>query len=351
MKTNRTESATADVAENLLAQAAELRASDLHLEPRGEGTAVRVRVDGELRQLRVLPRELGDRVTARLKALAGMDLTDRKTPQDGRFSRDQTDVRVSTLPTLRGEALTARLLNGDARPHGAEALGFFGEALSLYDRMLRLESGLVLIVGPSGSGKSTTLYEMLSTLSGASRSVVTLEDPVEYTMDGVSQVPVNGLAGVRFADGMRAVLRQDPDVVAVGEVRDAESARAVHRAAITGRPVFATVHARNAGTLPGRMNDLAVSPGMLAESLRGLIVQRLVRRTCPACGGNGCDACGGSGFRGRVGAFGCALLADGESASPARLREADEMLAENCGALAAQGITTEEEADRVRRSV
>ena len=350
MKTTRTESA-ADVANELLSLAAELRASDLHLEPRDGETAVRVRVDGRLRQVRVLPRELGERVTARLKALAGMDLTDRRTPQDGRFSRGRTNVRVSALPTLRGETLTVRLLDGGERPRGAESLGFFGTALELYDRMLRAESGLVLIAGPSGSGKSTTLYEMLSTLSGESCSIVTLEDPVEYAMNGVSQVPVNGLAGVRFADGMRAVLRQDPDIVAVGEIRDAESARAVHRAAITGRPVFATVHARNAETLPDRMNDLAVSPGMLTESLRGPVVQRLVRRTCTACGGNGCDNCGGSGYRGRIGAFGCALFADGESAFPARLREADEMLADNCRALAAQGVTTEEEADRARRSV
>ncbi len=353
MKTNRTDGTATSTADELLALALKLRASDLHLEPRDDEMAVRVRVDGQLRQIRTLPRELGERVNARLKVLAGLDLTDRKIPQDGQIALGQTDVRVSTLPTLRGEALVVRLLDRTLRPHGAEALGFSGKALEFHDRMLRMESGLVLIAGPSGSGKSTTLYEMLSILSGESRSVVTLEDPVEYTMSSVSQVPINGLAGLRFADGMRAVLRQDPDVIAVGEIRDAESARAVHRASITGHPVFATVHARNAVSLPGRMNDLAVSPGMLAETLRGVVVQRLVRRVCGGCGGtgDGCEACGGSGFRGRTGAFGCAFFPDGESATPTRLREADEMLAENCRALAVRGITTEEEADRVRSSV
>lgn len=273
--------------DNIIERGITERASDIHIEPQEDGVRVRLRVDGILHEVFSIPKELQQSLTSRVKVMCGMDVTERRVPQDGRaivrLRMREADLRVSTLPTVQGEKIVIRILDRDNKLSTAEELGFYGHNLDLYNRLLRERQGVILLVGPTGSGKSSTLFTMISRLNTEAVNIVTLEDPVEYNVAGVTQVQVNEKTGTTFASGLRSILRQDPDIIAVGEIRDAETADIAMRAAVTGHLVLSTVHANDALSTLDRLDDIGVAPYMQATALRGIISQRLVRRVCPHC--------------------------------------------------------------------
>jgi len=308
------------------------RASDIHLEPKETELSIRMRIDGLMRHILTVPRDLQASVISRLKIMSGMNIAERRIPQDGRFNvrvreRD-IDLRVSTLPTVYGEKIVARLLEKSGNKLSKEAIGLTGADLEKYNEMLHCRSGVLLIVGPTGSGKSTTMYTMIDDLNTEEVNLVTLEDPVEYNIDGVNQVQINEKTGLTFASGLRAILRQDPDIIAVGEIRDGETAEIAMRSAITGHVVLSTIHTNDAVGTIERLQDTGVEPYLIASALRGIISQRLVRRICPDCReaytpeekeledlgipyepgirfyrGAGCPHCYHTGYRGRIAVF------------------------------------------------
>ena len=263
------------------------RASDIHMEPRENELHIRMRIDGLMREILTVPRDLQSSVISRMKIMSGMDIAERRIPQDGRFNvriRDKDiDLRVSTLPTVYGEKIVSRLLDKSGGKLSKEAIGLTGSDLDKYERMLHCRSGVLLIVGPTGSGKSTTMYTMIDDLNTSEVNLVTLEDPVEYNIDGVNQVQINEKTGMTFASGLRAILRQDPDIIAVGEIRDGETAEIAMRSAITGHIVLSTIHTNDAVGTIERLQDIGVEPYLISSALRGIISQRLVRRICPEC--------------------------------------------------------------------
>ena len=308
------------------------RASDIHMEPRETEFSVRMRIDGLLRDILTVPRELQAAVISRVKVMSGLDITERRVPQDGRFNvkvRDKDiDLRVSTLPTVYGEKIVARLLDKSGMRLSRENIGLSGEDMAKYERLIKVKNGVILVVGPTGSGKSTTMYTMIGDMNKRDVNLVTLEDPVEYNIDGVNQVQINEKIGMTFANGLRAILRQDPDVIAVGEIRDGETAEIAMRSAITGHVVLSTIHTSDAlGTIE-RLIDMGVEPYLVASALKGVFSQRLVRRICPNCReayepteeeqrelgleprfgrtfyrGRGCPECFDTGYRGRTAVF------------------------------------------------
>ena len=309
----------------LLGEAVAAGASDLHFQPERGTLRVRQRLDGVLVDLRTLHGRLWPAMVVRLKVMGGLDIADSRTPQEGRFSRlihgRPIEARLSSLPTLHGENLVARLLDRERGVPPLAALGIDERELGALRRIGARPEGMVLVTGPTGSGKTTTLYALLQTLDRDALNVMTLEDPVEYPLSGIRQSAVNEAAGVGFAEGVRALLRQDPDVMLIGEVRDGETARMALRAALTGHRVYATLYAGSAVAAVPRLVELGLSPNLLADNLAGVLAQRLVRRLCDECrqryradgaeseraGGarwlwraRGCDACRGSGYRGRV---------------------------------------------------
>ena len=308
------------------------RASDIHMEPRENEMHIRMRIDGLMREILTVPKDLQSSVISRMKIMSGMDIAERRVPQDGRFNvriRDKDiDLRVSTLPTVYGEKIVSRLLDKSSGKLSKEAIGLAGGDLEKYERMLHCRSGVLLIVGPTGSGKSTTMYTMIDDLNVPEVNLVTLEDPVEYNIDGVNQVQINEKTGMTFASGLRAILRQDPDIIAVGEIRDGETAEIAMRSAITGHVVLSTIHTNDAVGTIERLQDIGVEPYLISSALRGIISQRLVRRICPSCReaydptdkeledlglpsasglkfyrGAGCPNCFHTGYRGRVAVF------------------------------------------------
>ncbi len=273
----------------MLAEAVRAGASDIHVESVDAGLRIRLRLDGVLHDAQLLGRNFQAAVISRLKVLAGLDIAERRLPQDGRtrvrVGARELDIRVSTLPALHGESLVLRLLDGGG---GSETrrlaeLGMDADVLSLFRRMLARSSGLVLVTGPTGSGKTTTLYAALAERSTPGVKVVTVEDPVEYRLDGVVQLPVNPKAGFGFANALRAILRHDPDVILVGEMRDAETAEIAVQAALTGHLVLSTLHTTDASAALPRLVEMGVPPYLLAATLQGVLAQRLVRTVCDAC--------------------------------------------------------------------
>ncbi len=315
----------------LIREAFEERASDIHVESTDEGPVVRFRVDGVLTAATAPPRSIQAAVISRLKLIADLDIAERRAPQDGRirirFDERDLDLRVSTVPTLLGESIVLRLLDHGGGPEGLDALGMPEEVHETFLRVARRSHGIVLATGPTGSGKTTTLYGALQLRDVACEKVITVEDPVEYRLPGVTQVPVNARAGMTFAAGLRSILRQDPDVIMVGEMRDAETARIAVQAAMTGHLVFSTVHTNDAVSAVTRLIDLGIESYMVAATLQGVLAQRLVRRVCGHCCewvdpdeslaeivpavahgqrvrvGTGCALCRHTGFRGRIGIF------------------------------------------------
>ncbi len=271
----------------ILQEAIRSRASDVHVEPYEERLSVRFRIDGSLTEKLSLPARLAAVLVSRVKVMARLDIANKRVPQDGRFSFNlgerQIDVRVSTLPARHGERLVMRILEKDSQGIGLSELGMDAAMLEDFQSMLARPNGIILVTGPTGSGKTTTLYGALSSLNDGTRNVLTVEDPVEYALDGIGQTQVNDKVGMSFAAGLRAILRQDPDVVMVGEIRDPETAEIAVQAALTGHLVLSTVHTNSAVAAIARLRDMGVEPFLLSSTVTALVAQRLVRRLCESC--------------------------------------------------------------------
>jgi len=320
--------------QSLFEDAMQVGASDVHIEPQEDGLQVRVRVDGVLQVQTQADKRIGSALAQRLKLMAGLDISEKRLPQDGRFSvriKDNTiDVRLSTLPTAYGESAVMRLLNQGASMRRLDSIGMPEAMLKRFREVLGRSAGMVLVTGPTGSGKTTTLYAALAEINAAELKVITVEDPIEYRLPGLTQVQVNDKIELTFARVLRSVLRQDPDVVLIGEMRDAETAEIGMRAAITGHLVLSTLHTRDAMSTPFRLLDMGVPPFMVSTSLQAVIAQRLVRMNCKECAaphtptpqeqswldsmleagdtaspkrGMGCSACNGTGYSGRQGVY------------------------------------------------
>ncbi|HEX4561994.1 MAG TPA: ATPase, T2SS/T4P/T4SS family [Gemmatimonadales bacterium] len=316
----------------LIREAHEARASDIHLESTRTGLVARFRVDGVLTNVPSPPKGLQAAVISRVKLLAELDIAERRAPQDGRIrvrlEERELDLRVSTVPTLYGESVVLRLLDSGGRPVVLGELGMAPETLVTFRRLAEHPHGILLATGPTGSGKTTTLYAALGLRQRTAEKIITVEEPVEYHIEGVTQVPVNVKAGMTFAGALRSILRQDPDVLMVGEMRDAETTAIAIQAALTGHLVFSTLHTNDAASALTRLVDLKVQPYLIAATLEGVLAQRLVRKTCPECRerytpdpaavallaqqpigpvrlerGRGCAACRETGYRGRTGIF------------------------------------------------
>ena len=310
----------------MIAQAIEQRASDIHIEPFEKEFRVRFRVDGVLFNQEAPPRELKSAIISRLKLMAKLNIAERRLPQDGRIKIKilgrEVDLRVSTLPTLYGESVVMRLLDRSAGDfYDLRRLGFDDTMLSRMEHFTSLPHGIFLVTGPTGSGKSTTLYSALKRINLPDKKIITIEDPVEYQMDGINQIHVNPQIGLTFASGLRHIVRQDPDVIMVGEIRDRETADVAIRAALTGHLVFSTLHTNDAPSAITRLTDMGVENYLLTSSLVAVLAQRLVRLVCTHCRtssgmvispegerleswrGAGCERCNGSGYIGRMGIF------------------------------------------------
>jgi type IV pilus assembly protein PilB len=371
---------------NIIARALKKGASDIHLEPIGQGLRVRYRIDGLLSEEQVLPKRFQMPLISRFKIISGLDITERRFPQDGRISirlqERAVDFRVSTVPTKHGEKIVVRILTKDSSSFGLDRLITDGPTLKLIRDMIKKPYGIIYVTGPTGSGKTTTLYSALAELHRPEVNVVTVEDPVEYDLSGVTQVQVHADIGLDFARVLRAFLRQDPDIILVGETRDKETAGIAIQAALTGHLVFTTLHTNDAASTFMRLADMNIQPLLISTSLLGVVAQRLVRRICPECKesyvpdravgrylgleegisvykGRGCDRCNLTGYRGRVGIYEVLvaneeikhLIAQGRSAEEIRKKAVAggmRTLKEYSAALLREGLTS---IDEVLRTV
>ena len=305
-RTEQGESGASAVAlvDELLAEGIRAGASDIHVEPEEQAIAVRHRVDGVLRQVRALPRTAASSLVSRVKILSGLDIADRLRPQDGRarvaVAGAVVDLRVSTLPASHGEKIVIRVLDGSAGLRTLDVIGFCERDLGRIRMLLEQREGLVLVTGPTGSGKTTTLYAALREVQQRGVNVVTVEDPIEYRLPGIVQVQVHERAGLTFGAALRSIMRQDPDVILVGEIRDRETAEIAIQASLTGHLVVSTLHTNDSASAVTRLLDIGVAGYQIATALKGVMAQRLVRKSCPGCGAAGCAACEATGYRGRV---------------------------------------------------
>src|SRR5437879_1538208 len=315
----------------ILSGAAKNGASDIHMEPKESHLQVRYRVDGFLREVMKVPKNQSDATISRMKIISGMDIADRRRPQDGRsrlkYEGKRIDLRVSTLPTQFGEKVVIRLLDNKRAQVTMEQLGLTAENKHAFQLMLSRPQGMVLVTGPTGSGKTSTLYSALNWVKSPTKNIITVEDPIEYQLEGINQVQINPKAGVTFAAGLRSILRQDPNIILVGEIRDKETASIALEAAQTGHLLLSTLHTNDAPSTISRLLDLGIEPFFVASALAGILAQRLVRRPCPSCcvpqapcadsiekaggasrlpanarwlAGRGCEECGQSGSKGRI---------------------------------------------------
>lgn len=317
----------------ILFEAVQQEASDIHVQAQEDRMLVRMRIDGVMFDMFNLPSHMQEELVSRVKVMCRMNIAEKRLPQDGRTTvqvGDRViDLRISTVPASHGERLVIRLLDKSVRLYTLDDLGMDADTLATFARLLEVEHGLILVTGPTGSGKSTTLYAALGRINSTALNIITLEDPIEYQLNGISQIQVSSKKGMTFASGLRSVLRQDPDIIMVGEIRDQETAAMAIQSALTGHLVFSTLHTNDAASAVTRLLDLGIEPYLVGSSLVGVLAQRLVRRVCSACGqdhpltpaetvalasvsggiptklrrGTGCPACRGTGYHGRVGCF------------------------------------------------
>lgn len=323
-----------DLVAALIVEAIKLKASDIHVEPQPDNLRIRYRVDGVLRVMGELPKKIQSAVVSRIKLASGMDISEKRRPQDGRSQARVAgrwiDLRVSALPSYYGEKMVLRVLDKEVGVLKLDGLGMLEDDYALFRRMLEAPQGMVILTGPTGSGKTTTLYASLNLLNSTEQNIVTVEDPIEFQLRGITQTQVQPKAGVTFAAALRSILRQDPDIVMVGEIRDLETAEMAFQAAQTGHFVLSTLHTNSAPASLTRLGYMGVAPYLLASSLLGVVAQRLVRRVCHRCvrpvtpdaetmaylraatsqplpevyqEGEGCEACAGTGYRGRLGLY------------------------------------------------
>ena len=291
----------------LLSQAVAEGASDVHVEPFESTSVVRYRVDGVLRDIVRPRRALHAALVSRIKIMASLDIAEKRLPQDGRIllrlGGRPIDVRVSTLPTGHGERVVLRLLDKERGKLSPESLGMSPQVLASFDKLVKQPHGIVLVTGPTGSGKTTTLYAMLTRLDATSTNIMTVEDPIEYDLPGIGQTQVNARIDMNFARALRAILRQDPDVIMIGEIRDQETAQIAVQASLTGHLVLATLHTNDSVSAVTRLLDMGIEPFLLSSSILGILAQRLVRKLCADCKGAGCPKCLNSGYYGRTGIY------------------------------------------------
>jgi type IV pilus assembly protein PilB len=369
--------------EQLFRNSVEMRASDIHIEPYEKEIRIRYRIDGELTTINTLGIESLAPLVTRIKILAGLNIAEKRLPQDGRIitkvGNAEVDLRVSILPIVSGEKIVIRILNRDNYKVSKEKLGLSKENLKKLENIIASPNGIVLVTGPTGSGKSTTLYTILSELNSNNVNIVTIEDPVEYTLSGVNQVNVNTKAGLTFANGLRSILRQDPDIVMIGEIRDEETAQIAIKAAITGHLVLSTLHTNDSPSSITRLVDMGVEPYLVATSISGIIAQRLVKKICPNCKeeyiasdyekmifngkdgeklklyrGKGCGHCNNTGYIGRIGIYEIMEITrehrdiinktrDSNLLKDISIKHGMTTLAQECKRLVLEGVTTIEE--------
>jgi general secretion pathway protein E len=326
----------------LMVQAFRERASDIHVEPYQNDVKVRFRVDGILHDVLSLPKRLHPAVVSRIKVMAMLNIAEKRLPQDGRIGvklgDHSVDLRISTVPTVNGERVVMRILDKSSVLLGLEELGFYPDDLALIDRLIHQEHGIILVTGPTGSGKTTSLYSMLSRINSPDKNILTIEDPIEYQLKGIGQIPVNAKVGLTFASGLRSIVRQDPDVILVGEIRDLETAEIAIQAALTGHLVFSTLHTNDSASAVTRLIDMGIEPFLVTSSVNAIVAQRLARKICKSCRqpyypesesllevglsqellgtdgylwrGAGCKECLGTGYKGRTGIYEILIMSD-----------------------------------------
>jgi general secretion pathway protein E len=326
----------------LMVQAYRERASDIHVEPYQTDVKIRFRVDGILHDVLSLPKRLHPAIASRIKVMAMLNIAEKRLPQDGRIGiklgDHSVDLRISTVPTVNGERVVMRILDKSSVLFGLEELGFYPDDLDTMERLIKQEHGIILMTGPTGSGKTTSLYSMLSRINSPDKNILTIEDPIEYQLKGIGQIPVNIKVGLSFASGLRSIVRQDPDVILVGEIRDLETAEIAIQAALTGHLVFSTLHTNDASSAVTRLIDMGIEPFLVTSSVNAIVAQRLVREICPACKqeyypeseslleiglskamlhkegflwrGAGCKECLWTGYKGRTGIYEILIMSD-----------------------------------------
>ena len=374
---------------SIISQAVKSKASDIHIEPFEKSVRIRYRIDGELKEVMTPSKSTHSALVTRIKIMGKMDISERRIPQDGRVEAviegAHIDMRISVLPTVYGEKVVIRLLDRNAIVVSKEELGFTSYNLELFDKIVKAPEGIILLTGPTGSGKTTTLYTILKELNQINKNIITVEDPVEYRLAGVNQVQVNVKAGLTFASGLRSILRQDPDIVMVGEIRDAETAQIATRAAITGHLVLSTLHTNDTSSTISRLVDMGIETYMVSSAVVGVIAQRLVKRICPRCKeehnlsaeerllikideniaiykGKGCNFCSGSGYSGRIAIHEILILdreirdlvnkeADSDTIKELARQKGMKTLNESCMELVLNGTTTVDEMIKITYSV
>jgi len=350
----------------MIIEAVHQGASDIHIEPEEDTLRIRFRIDGLLHERTGPPKYLQSAVISRIKVMAELDISERRVPQDGRIQMKMEgrdiDIRVSCIPTIYGENVVLRLLDRSQIILELKQLGFSSSNLIQYKKLICAPHGIILVCGPTGSGKTTTLYASLNAINSEDKNIITIEDPIEYHLAGIRQMQVNHKIDLGFAEGLSAVLRQDPDVIMVGEIRNAETAKAAVQAALTGHLVFSTLHTNDAPSAVTRLVDMGVEPFLISSSVIGVLSQRLVRTICTECKGKGCKRCLQTGLRGRIGIFELMrpseeirrLITEKASADQLRnvaIQEGMHLLREDGQKKINEGITTKEEVMRVTEEI
>ncbi|MCL2322698.1 MAG: GspE/PulE family protein [Oscillospiraceae bacterium] len=297
-------SPASEIVNTYLNEAIELNASDIHLEPFKDRVTIRYRIDGELVIMRNIPHEVYEVLVGRIKVWANIDIIDKRLPLDGKisysFEGKNFDIRVATMPSVYGEKIVLRLLYRNDELINLENLGYALSDISEIKHMLTANNGIILICGPTGSGKSTSLYSFLKELDSKTKNIVTIEDPVEYNIDGITQINISNKINLTFPRCLRSILRSDPDVIMIGEIRDEETAEIAVKAAITGHLVLSTLHTNDSITSISRLYNMGIQKYLIADAVVGVISQRLIRKKCPSCGGTGCEKCSHTGYKGRI---------------------------------------------------